>query len=76
LRALLAIGFEQYGDDPAAIAAWIDKLHDYKQFWSLVQDPSQGLMDRYARDEVLQAQITQAHAHPERRTPRPTRRSA
>lgn len=62
--------------DPRAIAAWIGKLHDYKQFWNLVEAQPDALEDRYARDGGLQSQIAEARAHPERRVPRPARRSA
>ena len=76
LRPLLQIGFEKYGDDPAAIASWVGKLHDYKQFWNLVEAKDDSLEERYARDEALQAQVAEARAHPERRLPRPARRTA
>lgn len=76
LKPVLTIGFEKYGDDPAAVAAWIGKLHDYKQFWKLVESQPDALEDRYARDTGLQSQIAEARAHPERRVPRPARRSA
>lgn len=75
LKPVLEIGFAKFGDDPAAIAAWIRKLHDYKQFWSLVAG-QEALEDRYDRDSGLQAQIAEARAHPERRVPRPARRTA
>lgn len=76
LRPVLEIGFEKYGDDPVAIAAWIGALHDYKQFWNLVEAQADSLETRYANDETLQAQIAEARAHPERRVPRPARRTA
>lgn len=75
LKPLLEIGFEKYGDDPAAIATWITKLHDYKQFWNLVESQLDALEDRYARDVGLQAQIAESRAHPEHRVPRPARRT-
>lgn len=76
LKPVLQIGFEKYGDDPGAIAAWIRRLHDYRQFWNLVEDQPDHLEERYGRDAALQAQITEARAHPERRVPRPARRTA
>ena len=76
LKPLLEMGFGKFGDDPAAIAAWITRLHDYKQFWSLVDGQPDDLEDRYARDDGLRVQISQARACPERRVPRPARRTA
>lgn len=76
LKALLEIGYERFGDDPAAIAEWIGKLREYKQFWNLVESDEGSLEERYASDEALQAQIAEARAHPDRRVPRPSRRTA
>lgn len=76
LKPLLEIGFEKYGDDPAAIAAWIGKLDDYQQFWNLVEAEPGSLEERYASDEALQAQVAEGRAHPEHRVPRPARRTA
>lgn len=76
LLPLLEVGFEKFGDDPAAIAAWITRLHDYKQFWNLVESQPDALEERYGRDAALQGQIAEARAHPERRVPRPARRTA
>jgi len=76
LKPVLEIGFEKYGDDPGAIAEWIGTLHDYKRFWNLVEGQPDAIDERYASDEGLQAQIAEARAHPERRVPRPARRSA
>lgn len=76
LKPLLEVGFEKYGDEPAAIAEWVGRLHDYKQFWSLVGGGSDALQERYARDGSLQSQIAEGRAHPERRVPRPDRRTA
>jgi hypothetical protein len=76
LKPVLELGFEKYGDDPGAIADWIGKLHDYKRFWNLVEGQPEAVEERYANDGGLQAQIAEARAHPERRVPRPARRSA
>jgi hypothetical protein len=76
LKPLLEIGFQKFGDNPSAIAAWIRTLHDYRQFWDLVQGQPPDLENRYVSDEGLQTQIAEARAHPERRVPRPARRSA
>lgn len=76
LRPILEIGYEKFGDDPAAIAAWIGRLHDYKQFWNIVEAEPADLEERYARDEQLQAQISEGRAHPEKRVARPSRRTA
>lgn len=76
VKPVLEIGFEKYGDDPSAIAAWIRKLHDYRQFWKLVGDQPDSLEERYGRDAALQAQIAEARAHPELRVSRPPRRTA
>ena len=76
LKPLLEVGFEKFGDDPAAIAAWIMRLHDYKQFWNLVESQPDSLEERYGRDARLKAQIADARAHPERRVARPARLTA
>lgn len=76
LKPVLEIGFEKYGDDPGAIAGWLGRLHDYKRFWNLVEGQPDALAERYASDEGLQAQVAEARAHPDRRVPRPARRSA
>lgn len=76
LRLILEVGFEKFGDDPPAIATWLGRLHDYKQFWSIVEADAADLEQRYQHDAALQEQVAEGRAHPEHRVPRPTRRTA
>lgn len=77
LRPILQIGFDMFGDDPPAIADWLSKLHDYKQFWNIVeqQAPSE-VLTRYAEAAALRERIAYDRQHPELRTARPPRRTA
>ena len=77
LRAIFEIGYEKFGDDPAAIADWLVKLQDYRQFWTLVEaSSSDDTLARYEEAHSLRRRIAVARTHPELRSPRPPRRTA
>lgn len=75
LKPILEIGYDKYGDDPPAIAEWLQRVRNYKGFWDIVEAQADDVLARIDRDEVLQARLAHARAHPENRLARPNRRT-